>query len=186
MHSNGKGISDSALPFKRTASSWLKTSAEEIVKNASHGPSPFPLPPPFLPPLSHLVPPQRLTPITLTTLPHPLVPPPSPLARPSPCWFAHTSPAPQVVTLAKKGLQPSQIGVLLRDELGVAQVKAVTGKKILRVLKAQGCAPSLPEDLYHLIKKAVSVRKHLERNRNDKDSKFRLILIESRIHRIAR
>ena len=26
-------------------------------------------------------------------------------------------------------------------------------------------APSLPEDLYHLIKKAVSVRKHLERNR---------------------
>ena len=49
-----------------------------------------------------------------------------------------------------------------------------------------GLAPSLPEDLYHLIKKAVAVRKHLERNRNDKDSKFRLILIESRIHRIAR
>ena len=91
-----------------------------------------------------------------------------------------------VVKYAKRGLQPSQIGVLLRDEHGVAQVKAVTGKKILRVLKAKGVAPTLPEDLYHLIKKAVSVRKHLERNRNDKDSKFRLILIESRIHRIAR
>lgn len=37
-----------------------------------------------------------------------------------------------------------------------------------------------------LIKKAVAVRKHLERNRRDKDSKFRLILIESRIHRLAR
>lgn len=37
-----------------------------------------------------------------------------------------------------------------------------------------------------LIKKAVAVRKHLERNRKDKDSKFRLILIESRIHRLAR
>jgi ribosomal protein S15P/S13E len=49
-----------------------------------------------------------------------------------------------------------------------------------------GLASALPEDLYFLIKKAVSVRKHLERNRNDKDSKFRLILIESRIHRIAR
>lgn len=35
-------------------------------------------------------------------------------------------------------------------------------------------------------KKAVAVRKHLERNRKDKDSKFRLILIESRIHRLAR
>lgn len=49
-----------------------------------------------------------------------------------------------------------------------------------------GLAPEIPEDLYHLIKKAVSIRKHLERNRKDKDSKFRLILVESRIHRLAR
>lgn len=35
-------------------------------------------------------------------------------------------------------------------------------------------------------RKAVAVRKHLERNRKDKDSKFRLILIESRIHRLSR
>ena len=47
-------------------------------------------------------------------------------------------------------------------------------------------APELPEDLYFLIKKAVSCRKHLERNRKDKDGKFRLILVESRIHRLAR
>lgn len=67
-----------------------------------------------------------------------------------------------------------------------AQVKSVTGNKILRLLKRNGLAPSLPEDLYHLIKKAVNVRKHLDHNRNDKDSKFRLILIESRIHRLAR
>ncbi|KAL9117627.1 MAG: hypothetical protein Q9187_005831, partial [Circinaria calcarea] len=33
---------------------------------------------------------------------------------------------------------------------------------------------------------AVAVRKHLDRNRKDKDSKFRLILIESRIHRLSR
>jgi small subunit ribosomal protein S13e len=49
-----------------------------------------------------------------------------------------------------------------------------------------GLAPSIPEDLWHLVKKAVAVRKHLEVNRKDKDSKFRLILIESRIHRLAR
>ena len=47
-------------------------------------------------------------------------------------------------------------------------------------------APALPEDCYYLIKKAVSIRKHLERNRKDKDAKFRLILVESRIHRLAR
>merc|ERR1712000_106002 len=87
---------------------------------------------------------------------------------------------------AKKGLSPSKIGVLLRDSKGIAQVRSVTGNKILRILKGHGLAPELPEDLYHLIKKAVSVRKHLERHRKDRDSKFRLILIESRIHRLAR
>lgn len=30
------------------------------------------------------------------------------------------------------------------------------------------------------------MRKHLELNRKDKDGKFRLILVESRIHRLAR
>jgi len=49
-----------------------------------------------------------------------------------------------------------------------------------------GCAPQLPEDLYNLIKKAVSIRKHLERNRKDTDAKYRLILVESRIHRLSR
>ena len=49
-----------------------------------------------------------------------------------------------------------------------------------------GLAPELPEDLYHLIKKAVAMRKHLDGNRADKDGKFHLILVESRIHRLAR
>merc|ERR1712086_184375 len=74
----------------------------------------------------------------------------------------------------------------LRDANGIAQVSSVTGQKILRLLKKNGLAPEIPEDLYFLIKKAVSVRKHLERNRQDKDGKFRLILVESRIHRLAR
>ena len=91
-----------------------------------------------------------------------------------------------VCKLAKKGLTPSQIGVILRDSNGIAQVQSVTGQKIVRILKAHGLAPEIPEDLYMLIKKAVQVRKHLERNRKDKDSKFRLILVESRIHRLAR
>ena len=100
----------------------------------------------------------------VTRQPAPPPPPPPLTARPPP-----PLPFPPVVKLAKKGFTPSQIGVALRDERGVAQVKSITGQKILRILKAEGVAPELPEDLYHLIKKAVSVRKHLERNRNDKD-----------------
>ncbi|CCF73988.1 small subunit ribosomal protein S13e [Babesia microti strain RI] len=92
----------------------------------------------------------------------------------------------QIVKLAKKGQTPSQIGVILRDSMGIPQVKPITSNKILRILKAHGLAPEIPEDLYFLIKKAVSIRKHLSRNLNDKDSKFRLILVESRIHRLTR
>ncbi|KAI8428420.1 hypothetical protein MSG28_007242 [Choristoneura fumiferana] len=124
MHAPGKGISQSALPYRRSVPTWLKLTADDVKE--------------------------------------------------------------QIFKLGKKGLTPSQIGVKLRDSHGVAQVRFVTGKKILRIMKAMGLAPDLPEDLYYLIKKAVAMRKHLERNRKDKDSKFRLILVESRIHRLAR
>jgi small subunit ribosomal protein S13e len=90
----------------------------------------------------------------------------------------------QIFKLAKKGLTPSQNGVILRDSHGVAQVRFFTGNKILRILKSKALAPDLPEDMYFLIKKAVFIRKHLERNRKDKDAKF--ILVESRIHRLGR
>merc|ERR1711920_638603 len=91
-----------------------------------------------------------------------------------------------ICKLAKKGLTPSQIGVTLRDSFGIPQVSNVTSSKILRILKTNGLAPELPEDLYCLIKKAVSIRKHLDKNRKDKDSKFRLILVESRTQKLAR
>ena len=92
MHSFGKGISKSALPYKRTPPSWCKTTTREVVD--------------------------------------------------------------QIVKYARKGFNPSKIGRILRDSHGIAQVKNLTGRKILRILKHQGIAPAIPEDLYHLIKKA--------------------------------
>jgi len=124
MHSGGKGISSSALPYRRKAPKWITMSPSAVNE--------------------------------------------------------------LIVKLAKKGLTPSQIGVSLRDQHGIPQVRFLTGRKILRILKKNGCAPQIPEDLYNLIKKAVSVRKHLEKNRKDTDSKYRLILIESRVHRLVR
>ena len=164
MHSNGKGMADSALPYKRTAPAWLKTPASEVEEQVSKLAK------------KGLMPSQvrhcraRLRPLC----------PAYARARAAP------APRPRRSPLAPVHSVVLQIGVILRDSHGIAQVKSVAGQKILRILKKQGLAPTLPEDLYHLIKKAVSVRKHLERNRNDKDSKFRLILVESRIHRIAR
>ena len=111
-----------------------------------------------------------------------------PYRRRAPAWLK-TKPEEvfeQITKMAKKGVLPSQIGVSLRDSFGVPKVKAVTGNKILRILKLQGLAPTIPEDLYHLIKKGVQMHKHMEKNKKDKDSKFRLVLVESRIHRLAR
>lgn len=71
-----KGISSSALPYKRSPPSWLTVKPEEVEE--------------------------------------------------------------RVCKLAKKGLTPSQIGVLLRDSTGIAQVRFVTGTKILRILKKHG------------------------------------------------
>ncbi len=59
-----------------------------------------------------------------------------------------------ICKFARKGMTPSQIGVLLRDQHGVPLVGGVTGSKILRILKGAGLAPELPEDLYFMIKKA--------------------------------
>ena len=68
MHSRGKGISSSAIPYSRTPPAWLKTTPEQVVE--------------------------------------------------------------QICKLARKGATPSQIGVILRDSHGIAQVKVVTGMGI--------------------------------------------------------
>jgi small subunit ribosomal protein S13e len=71
-----KGMSSSALPYKRTPPSWLKITTAEVEDH--------------------------------------------------------------ICKLAKKGLTPSQIGVILRDSHGIAQVNSVTGSKVLRILKGHG------------------------------------------------
>ena len=111
-----------------------------------------------------------------------------PYRRTAPSWMKKTTyeVIDEMCKLAKKGIHPSQIGAIMRDNHSVGLVKSVTGSKVLRILKLAGLAPKLPEDLYFLMKRAVSVRKHLEKNKKDKDAKYHLILIESKIHRLTR
>ncbi len=91
-----------------------------------------------------------------------------------------------VVKLGKRGIPPSQIGMILRDEYGVPLVKRVVGKKITEILDEHGVAPPLPEDLLSLITKAYKIRKHLEVHRKDFHAKRGLILTESKIGRLVK
>jgi len=91
-----------------------------------------------------------------------------------------------VVKLAKEGHSTSETGILLRDQYGVPSVKQTTGKSIAQILSAQGVEPSLPEDLVNLIKKAVMLHKHLEKNKDDQPSRRSLGIIEARIQKLAK
>ncbi|CAO2597073.1 40S ribosomal protein S13 [Lemmus lemmus] len=91
----------------------------------------------------------------------------------------------QLYKLGKKSPPRSQIGEILKDSHAAVQAHLTTGNKSLRILKTKGFAPDLPKILCHLIRKAVAIPKQLERNRKDKDAKFRCILRESTIHLLA-
>jgi len=91
-----------------------------------------------------------------------------------------------IVDYAKKGYPPSMIGILLRDQHGIALTKAIIGKKLTQVLTEKGLAPQIPEDLANLIKKAIRIRRHLEEHPKDYFSLRGLQLTESKIHRLVK
>ncbi|MBY9016950.1 MAG: 30S ribosomal protein S15 [Candidatus Lokiarchaeota archaeon] len=92
----------------------------------------------------------------------------------------------EVTKLARKGFSQSLIGVKLRDSHGIPLVKVVTGKSISQILKENEIEASLPEDLTNLAKKALVLRKHLESNHKDLDSKKGLQRTESKIYRLIK
>jgi hypothetical protein len=133
MHSNGKGMSASALPYKRSPPSWCKTTSAEVTdlicKLARKGMTPSSIGVKLRDeqgiPQVHIAQQHRC----------------QPCLRP---WGRLGS-----------FMQPKAILVGFRPapRAPVLQVKSITGAKILRILKGAGLAPEIPEDLYHLIKK---------------------------------
>lgn len=110
-----------------------------------------------------------------------------PVGKRPPSWCKYTSDevVALVVKLAREGNPPSKIGIILRDQYGIPLVKPIVGKGILEILKENGLAPKMPEDLENLLKRAARMTAHLQKNRKDTHNKRGLQLIESRIHRLA-
>ncbi|MAE49734.1 hypothetical protein CMI48_02800 [Candidatus Pacearchaeota archaeon] len=71
----------------------------------------------------------------------------------------------KIIALAKSGSSAAQIGLALRDQEGVPDVKAVTGKKITQVLKENNIEHKTQADMTkdHLEK----IKAHLEKNKHD-------------------
>ncbi len=91
-----------------------------------------------------------------------------------------------VAKYAKEGMHPSEIGMHLRDQYGIPDVKEITGKKITEILEEKDLDHEIPEDLMALIKKRVRIENHLEEHPNDTSAKRGLQLTESKILRLAK
>ncbi|MDI6798838.1 MAG: 30S ribosomal protein S15 [Candidatus Aenigmarchaeota archaeon] len=91
-----------------------------------------------------------------------------------------------VVKLAREGHSSAVVGQILRDQYGIPDVKAITGKTITKIMKENKLYPEIPEDLMSLLKKAVKLREHLEKHKADKHSLKGLQNLESKIRRLAK
>jgi small subunit ribosomal protein S15 len=91
-----------------------------------------------------------------------------------------------VVKLAKEGNPPSKIGIIMRDQHAVPDIKRATGKSVRRILEIHSLTPGLPDDLANIIRKAVKLHGHLARNPRDLGCKRALEMTESKIIRLAR
>ena len=91
-----------------------------------------------------------------------------------------------IVKFAKEGKSPSQIGIYLRDEYGIPDVKAVVKKSLSQILKEKNLLKEVPEDLMALIRKAVLLRKHMGDNKQDMSALMGLVLTESKIKRLTK
>ena len=92
----------------------------------------------------------------------------------------------EVVKLARRGQSKSMIVTIMRDSRGVPLVKLVTGKKVTQILEENEIKTPLPEELANLVRKALSIRKHLETNHKDLEAKKGLNRNESKIYRLIK
>ncbi|MEF8879682.1 MAG: 30S ribosomal protein S15 [Candidatus Thermoplasmatota archaeon] len=92
----------------------------------------------------------------------------------------------RVLELADGGHSTSEIGIILRDQYAIPNVKVATGKKISKILEQNNKKPDIPEDLKNLIQRALKIREHMEKHNKDTNNKRNLQLTESKIRRLTR
>lgn len=107
------------------------------------------------------------------------------MAVEKPLWFKKSKEEIEalVVKLAKQGLPTTKIGLILRDSYGIPSTK-LSGKKIGAILAEHGIKRE-PESLSDLTKKANQLKKHFEKNKQDKVAKRGLIVTKAKISKLA-
>ncbi|MCL2607145.1 MAG: 30S ribosomal protein S15 [Methanomassiliicoccaceae archaeon] len=109
-----------------------------------------------------------------------------PMISESPAWVTLNTAEVEdlIVKMARDGYTSARIGLMLRDQYGVPNVKLLTGKCVTEIMKEKGVASELPEDLSSLMRRAISLNIHLRTNKGDHSNRRGLQLIESKIRRL--
>lgn len=91
----------------------------------------------------------------------------------------------KVQELSKKGDSTSKIGLELK-KANVLSTKKETGKRIAKIQKELNIKKEIPDDLMALIKRAVKLIKHREKNKKDTRGKLGYQLTVSKINRLKK
>ncbi|MBE6526501.1 MAG: 30S ribosomal protein S15 [Thermoplasmata archaeon] len=111
-----------------------------------------------------------------------------PMVTENPSWvpLSATEIESKIEELAKEGISGAMIGMILRDQYAVPNVKLATGKTVTQILDEKGFKGDLPEDLSRLMVRAINLNVHVKANPNDVANKRGLALIEAKIRRLER
>lgn len=110
-----------------------------------------------------------------------------PVGKSTPGWVEHPKEEIEeiVVKLSKEGHNSTEVGSILKNKHGIPSVKAISGKRVRKIMKEKGIKTEYPDDLLALIKTAVNLRDHMKANHKDLINKNALIRIESKIRRLV-
>lgn len=105
-----------------------------------------------------------------------------------PAWASYKGNEVEKLALkyAKMGKNPSEIGILLRDNYGINSVKALTGKSVLEIVAENNVQKKLPEDIMALIHKMIAIKQHLEHNKHDTTALRGMQLTDSKVRRLTK
>jgi small subunit ribosomal protein S15 len=91
-----------------------------------------------------------------------------------------------IIKMGKDGVTSARIGLLLRDQHAVPDVKLATGRTVGDILIENDLQPTIPDDLVALMRTAINLQTHLQENRKDLANKRNLQMVESKIRRIVK
>ena len=111
-----------------------------------------------------------------------------PIADKPPQWVQQSAEEVKdlVAKLAGQGVSMSKIGLILRDQYAVPNVRLVTGMSMKEICAEKGVKFELPEDLSDLMKRAVRLSGHIKGNPKDRHNIRGMQLVESKIRRLVK